>query len=198
MHQSFSFENKIKKNYQRLEFLGDSILNFLVSDFLFVNYPKMTEGKMSIIKSNLVKGENLSKITFDIGLYKYIKIANNQNINLKNNSKLFSDIFESILSAIYLDIGLWAVRKFLLQNLFKNLKNLDKMEFKNPKTLLQEYLQIESRENIEYVTTKNEDGTFYTEVFHEKNKFGIGSGQTKKEAEINAAKNALNTLEINK
>ena len=197
IHKSFSFENNFESNYQRLEFLGDSIIDFLVADFLFSKYPKMNEGEMSIIKSNIVKGENLASVTHKIGLEKYIKIGNANN-NYLETSKIFSDVFESFLSAIYLDLGLEEAKKFVFKTLLKNLKKLDIEKYKNPKTLLQEFLQTKSRRSVIYETKQNLDGTFFTEVFHENKKFGSGNGKTKKESEVSAARAALKILQKSK
>ena len=194
IHKSFSFENKLEINYQRLEFLGDSIIDFLVAEFLFLKFPKLNEGEMSIIKANIVKGQNLANATRKIGLENYIKTGNKKDAYLENNSKIYSDVFESFLGAIYLDLGMLEAKKFIFKTLLKDLKKLNVQDYKNPKTLLQEFLQIDSRKNVFYSTTKTSDGTFFTEVFHENKKFGEGEGKTKKESEVLAAKKALKIL----
>lgn len=191
-HKSYANEKKTKLNYQRLEFLGDAILDFLVSDYLLKNFKNHTEGEMSILRSNSVKGTQLAEFALNLELDKYLRVGNNSK-DFKNNGKIYADIFESLIAAIYLDKGLERVKEFLKDNVFKFIKESKGEEIKNPKTILQEYLQLESRGTIEYkVRTKNEK--FVADVFHEGNKFGTGTGTTKKEAEVQAASNALKLM----
>ena len=191
-HKSYSNEQRIKKNYQRLEFLGDAILDFVVSEYLIKNFKNHTEGEMSILRSNSVKGTQLAKFALNLGLDKYVLVGNNTK-DFKNNSKIYADIFEAMIAAIYLDKGIEYVKIFLDKNVFEFLKKSKGKEIKNPKTILQEYLQLESRGTIKYETKLN-GKLFISNVFHEKTKFGTGYGPTKKEAEVKAAINALDLM----
>ena len=188
-HKSYSNENNNKRDYQRLEFLGDAILELLTTELIYKLYPSLTEGEMTIIRSSSVKGDALSEFAQNLGLDKYIRFGNSK-IDFQSNTKIFADIFESFTAAIYLDQGRDKVEEFLEKTIFKFIRTAGNKELKNPKTLLQEYLQLESREAIEYKTEefKNE---FVSNIYHDGNHFGKGFGKTKKEAEVNAAKQAL-------
>lgn len=191
-HPSYSNEKKHEKSYQRLEFLGDAILSKLSAEKIYTRYPYMDEGEMTIIRSNSVNGENLSKFTIELGLDNLIRFGNN-NETLRKNKKILEDIFESFVAAIYLDLGEKAVMKFLETSVFKFIETSKEKEAKNPKTVLQEFLQAESRENIVYIA-KEARGGFKAKVLHDDTIFGKGWGRTKKDAEISAAKNALEKL----
>lgn len=191
-HPSFSNENRSEKNYQRLEFLGDSILDKLVSEKIFKMYKKIPEGKMTIIRANSVNGTQLAHFALDLGLDKYIRFGKNSE-NLSKNPKILEDVFEALIGAIFLDLGEKNVEDFLEDNVFFFIEKSQDRNDKNPKTILQEYLQAESREIIEYIV-KEISGGFEAKVLHDKNVFGIGQGKTKKEAEVNAATNALKLL----
>lgn len=191
-HKSYSNEKRTEKNYQRLEFLGDAILDFLVSEYLLEHFETHTEGEMSILRSNSVKGTKLAEFALDLELDKYIRFGNHSK-DFKSNGKIYADVFEALVAAIYLDQGIKEVKTFLEKNVFWFLRSTRGKEVKNPKTILQEFLQLESRGAIKYKTNK-EENKFIAEVFHEGNKFGTGKGTTKKEAEVEAATNALELL----
>lgn len=191
-HMSYANEKRTDLNYQRLEFLGDAILDLVVSEYLFKNHKGHTEGEMSILRSNSVKGEQLAKFAKEIGLDKLIRVGNNTK-DFNDNAKIHADVFESLIAAIYLDQGIGKVKEFLENNVFKFLKDTKGEEVKNPKTILQEFLQLESRGTIKYETTEHKDG-FKSEVFHDGTRFGTGFGNTKKQAEVEAAENALEIL----
>lgn len=191
-HPSYSNEKKSEKSYQRLEFLGDAILSKLSAEKIFLRYPNMDEGEMTIIRSNSVNGKHLAQFTVELGLDNLIRFGNN-NETLRKNEKILEDIFESFVGAIYLDLGEDAVKEFLVDTVFKFIKSSNEKEAKNPKTVLQEFLQAESRENIVYIC-KEARGGFKAKVLHDETTFGKGWGRTKKDAEISAAKNALEKL----
>ena len=195
-HPSFSNEHKEAKDYQRLEFLGDAILGKLVAERLFFKRKNLNEGEMSIIRSNAVNGKRLAQFSKEMGLHELIHFGNVSE-NLKENNKILEDVFEAIVAAIYIDHGEHEVKKFLANNVFAFIDTAHASDVKNPKTILQEYLQAESRENIVYETQQEKDN-FVSEVFHEGHSFGKGRGHTKKEAEVDAAKHALKLLSINK
>lgn len=191
-HKSFVNEKRTKGHYQRLEFLGDAILDFVTSDFMYKNFKKMNEGEMSIIRANAVNGNQLAEFTRELGLDSLIRFGNNKT-DFNDNSKILADVFEAFVAAIYLDKGMESVIQFLRPNLLEFIRKSDGKEVKNPKTILQEYLQLESRGTIKYeVSEKN--GKFTADVFHDNSRFGRGEGSTKKEAEVKAAENALKLL----
>ena len=189
-HPSFNNESSYSKNYQRLEFLGDAILDKHISVFLYKNFPDASEGVMSLLRSKYVRKESLSKMANDLNLKKYIQFGKSVK---QISDNILEDIFEALVGAIYIDIGEKGVKKFLEKKVFNVIKNSGTDNIKNPKTLLQEYLQSESRESINYLI-KNNKGSFEAKVFHNNNLFGIGKGKSKKKAEVNAAINALERL----
>ena len=191
-HPTYSNEKRSALNYQRLEFLGDAILTKLSAEKTFHTYPNIDEGQLTIIKSNSVRGETLSNFSKKIGLNKFILIGKTRE-NLKNNKKILEDVFEAFIAAIYLDQGEEKVKEFLKDKVFEFIVKAKNKTLKNPKTILQEYLQSESREIIRYETVEISE-EFVSEVFHDNISFGKGKGKTKKEAEINAAKNALKLI----
>ena len=193
-HKTFANEKNIKIDYQRLEFLGDAILEFLSSELIFQLYPNLSEGEMTILRSNSIKGDKLAEFAHELNLHKFIRFGKGKQ-DFKNNAKIHADIFESLVAAIYLDLGIEEVKTFLKNNIFKFIENSKGIEVKNPKTIIQEYLQSSKRGTIEYITKQN-NKQFISSIYHDKNKFGTGIGNTKKESEVNAAENALKLLKL--
>lgn len=191
-HKSFSNENNLKYDYQRLEFLGDAVVELLSTRLIFNTYPSLTEGEMTIIRANSVKGDMLCKFSIDLGLDTYARFGNSK-ADLDNNNKILADIFESFIAAVYIDQGEEKVNDILKDNLYDCILSAKGKELKNPKTLLQEYLQLESREAIRYETKEHND-EFVSDIYHDGNHFGKGFGKTKKEAEVEAARKALQII----
>ena len=188
-HKTYTNENKTEKSYQRLEFFGDSILDFLSAEYLYNDKNNWEEGKMSIVRANAVNKTALANFSRELKLNEIIRTGNTKE-NFNNKDKVMSDLFESLLAAIYIDQGKKKAIEFLKGNVLKIIDDSKDKDVKNPKTILQEYLQLESRGTIEY-KTKMINNIFVSEVFHEDAKFGVGKGKSKKEAEVNAAKEAL-------
>ena len=188
-HMTFANENNLDYNYQRLEYLGDAILEFLSSEYIYRLYPNLNEGEMTIIRSNAVKGDQLAVFSKNLGIIDMMLFGKG-NDDFNENPKMMADSFESFVAALFLDQGIDEVRRFLRTNVFDFIKKSRGKEEKNPKTVLQELLQTESRAAIVYETKEHGDG-YEAHIFHEGNHFGVGRGTTKKEAEVNAAKDAL-------
>ena len=188
-HPTYSNENREATDYQRLEFLGDSILGAYASDYIYKNNPKKREGKMNLIKVNSVRRETLAEYSRDMGFSEHIRFGRNAN-QLKDTDKVLEDVFEAVCGAIYLDGGREDLEKFFAHNLYKKIDAISSKNLKNPKTILQEYLQTESREAIIYDTYEVKGG-FASIIKHEGRTYGKGKGTNKKQAEVNAAKDAL-------
>lgn len=195
-HRTFSNENKNTKSYEKLEFLGDSILQMYSSLYIFKKFEKEDEGTMSIIRSRNVSYDSLAKIIKKNKINQFLICSNNIE-ELRNNDKICSDIFESLLAAIFLDLGEKSALNFLERFLFKNIKKkvLNSENLKDPKTRLQELLQPMLKNTILYSCVQ-EDNNWVCKVSCMNITYGRGKGKTKKEAEINSAKNALNKLKI--
>lgn len=189
-HKSYANENNLNYDYERLEFLGDSLLSKITAEMIFRKYPQSNEGEMSLLRSSLLNGTHLAEIGRKILLNKIILTGKSK--DNKNNDKIIEDVFEAFVGALYIDQGEEIVKVFLEKYLFKNISISENIN-KNPKTLLQEFLQAESREIIEY-KTRSQGQEFISQIYHDGNLFGTGKGKSKKEAEVNAALDALKRM----
>ncbi|QHX36910.1 ribonuclease III [Spiroplasma sp. BIUS-1] len=204
-HNSFSNENRLAKNYQRLEFLGDAILQMKVSDYLYRLFPKSNEGLLTKYRSSIVKQSTLAEISRKIGLGKFIRLGVGE-LESKGYEKdsILSDIFESLTAAIFLDQNEEVLNKWLEKTIFSDYvinQFLDKShDFKSE---LQELIQLEMRSELQYVTVeckklKNNTAVFTVNAVLDGMVFGTGEGSNKKQAEQEAAKNALSKIKKNK
>jgi len=187
-----SFLSEINQNYERLEFLGDAILQFMISDHLYRFFPNMREGEMSKARSRLVSKPALSYIIRQEKLDKYIIIGKSLSSDVDELSDSYvSDTFEALIAAIYLDSGIKSVSHFLEKTMFKYFDYLlDNEQSKDYKTLLQEKLQVNGTVKISYQTDKKEE-LFQATVSLSDLVIGSGEGKTKKIAEQAAAQDAL-------
>ena len=195
-HRSFTNEKGLSENNERLEFLGDSILGFVVTEFLYKNYQDLAEGELARIKAFVISESTLSKVAKNIGLNKYLLIGKGEEASGGRNKKtIISDAFEAFLASYYLDSNLKKVKNLIIK-LFQpeiELVTQNKHE-KDYKTLLQEYVQKEYKQCPVY-RLKGKEGpehnkTFYMEVLIKNETLGSGHGKSKKAAEKLAAKNA--------
>ncbi|ATZ16252.1 ribonuclease-3 [Entomoplasma freundtii] len=201
-HNSFANEKHLDYTYQRLEFLGDAVLQKYASLYFFQNYPKWPEGKLTKNRSNLVREESLAEVARSLNIGKYIRLGQGE-INSRGFDKdsILADVFESLTGAIYLDQGEAKTLKWLQSTLFKI---MDKAEFKNKtydyKSELQELLQAENRHDLKYVLESqevfpSENRTEYTiSIQLDNQKFGIGKGFSKAQAEQAAAQDCLSKM----
>ncbi len=190
VHPSLYAENN--ENYQRLEFLGDSVLQMVISDYMYKTRPNQREGQMSKERAILVSEFSLAYLIKQEGLEKFLLLGKSI---LKDSGELsdsyVSDIYESFVAAIYLDHGYRAAEKFIFDTLVANIdKLMDQDVAKDYKTKLQEELQVNGTINIRY-ETKRVENVFEAHVFLENVEIGSGKGKTKKAAEQQAAKSAL-------
>lgn len=194
-----------KKNNERLEFLGDSILNFVIADDLFARFPKAKEGELSRLRARMVKGVTLSEVARELGLGDYLRLGSGE---LKSGGyrrdSILADAVEAIIGAIYLDTDMETARGFILSWFKERLDKLDLNEsMKDSKTRLQEFLQSRRLALPEYelmnVEGEAHEQTFYIDCRVEgfkKAEKGIGS--SRRQAEQEAAKNALIALQVEK
>ncbi|MDC8920470.1 ribonuclease III [Metamycoplasma hyosynoviae] len=193
-HSTYANEHKNVKDFQYLEFLGDSILQFLVSKEIYRLYPEYKEGRATQHRSYAVNNKTLSEVSEKIGLSENILFSKNAFLNGKNE-KINSDFFEAFIAAIYLEKGLDFTDKFIKKHLKDYLLN-EKID-KDPKTTFQELIQLNGSCKIIYKTDFLEElGKFQSAIIVDNKKYGIGFGKTKKEAKENAAKNALKSLNV--
>lgn len=198
-HSSYVNEHKVKSDYERLEFLGDAVLDLVIADYLYKNY-RETEGEMTKVRANYVcENANYTYAT-DLGLKKYILVGNGE---LKDGEPIkkaiVADIFEALMGAIYIDQGYATVRKIILDIVVPYMEDPNVTFFSDYKSSLQEYVQTEQK-SIEYDTI-NEEGpahnkTFTVNVIIDNIVYGSGIGSSKKEAEQEAAREALEKLAV--
>lgn len=198
-----SFANERHKNLncnERLEFLGDAVLSIISADFLFHKYPDMPEGQLSKLRSSLVCTHSLSKFAREIHLGDYLFLGKGEtNTGGADRPSILENAFEALIAAIYLDGGMKCAEQFVLSFLTKAVENHD-VSFKDYKTILQEIIQQNPSENVNYVLVgesgPDHDKVFEVEVHLNSNVIGKGKGKSKKSAEQAAAKEALDLMGI--
>ncbi|MDF2612495.1 MAG: ribonuclease [Clostridia bacterium] len=200
-HSSYANEHRsasISDN-ERLEFLGDAILDLIISEYLFKRHPRMPEGDLSKIRASIVCEASLAKTAKIIELGQFIRLGKGEEMTGgRERASILADTFEALTGAIFLDGGFDQAKNFLTESLIKEVEQVSSLEdlYTDYKTLLQESIQKESNKPISYEVV-NEDGpdhdkNFYVEVYHGTMCLGKGIGKSKKEAEQDAAKKALN------
>lgn len=202
-HSSYINETKDnnKHSNERLEFLGDSVLDLIVSEELYKNHKSYPEGKLTKVRSRIVCTSSFSKASEKFNLSEYLLFGKGElNQKGKNKKSVKADTFEAFCAALYLDAGYTYLKNFLLKNYLEVVKNLlnDDMLFSDYKTKLQEYFNKTSRIILKYKLISEEgpehDKTFYMGVFAKNRKLGQGYGKNKKDAEQMAAKEAYKKL----
>ena len=198
-----SFKNKINKNYERLEFLGDRVLSLVISEDLFLKYSNENEGALSKRLSDLVSKQKLLEVANEISIKEMLKIDQfeKKNLKLKKNISILSDVCEALIGAIYLDSDLENAKKFISKYWKKKIsKNI--LPPQDPKSLLQEVAQKKGLNLPKYIL-KNKEGPphnprFEVEVFLKGIRKFSAIAQTIKIAEINAAKKMVDYIFKNK
>jgi ribonuclease-3 len=197
-HSSYSNEHNVA-SYERLEFLGDAVLDLVVADYLYTNH-KETEGEMTKVRANYVcENANYTYAT-DLDLQKYILVGHGESKDGEPVKKaIVADIFEALMGAIYIDQGYATVRNVILNIVVPYMENPDISFFSDYKSSLQEFVQTEQK-SVEYIIT-NEEGpahnkTFTVDAVIEGIVYGTGVGSSKKEAEQEAAKMAIEKLAV--
>lgn len=199
-HSSYANEKKDgSKDYERIEFIGDGVLDLVVADLIFNKYPNMKQGEMTKLRSSLVCSSSLASYAEKYGFKKVIRLGQGEIKSGGPNQKILEDVFEAFIGATYLDQG-FAFTKKLIENVIQDdLENFDLDSLTDYKSKLQEYLQSSYRGNISYKVI-NEQGMSHNKTFTVEvsiiidetlYKLGIGVGKNKKQAEQFAAKNAL-------
>lgn len=198
-HSSYANEHKAKNDYERLEFLGDAVLDLVVADYLYSNQ-KEKEGEMTKIRASYVCENALFEYSMNLGLNEYIKVGHGEEKEGgKFKKAIVADIFEALIGAIYLDLGYATARKTVLQIIVPYIENPNITFFSDYKSALQEYVQTVQK-SLTYNLIKEEgpahERVFTVEVEVDGITYGVGVGQSKKEAEQEAAKEALKKLAV--
>ena len=198
-HTSYAYENNVESN-EKLEFLGDSILEFISSKYLFNNYKDLKEGEMTKVRATVVCEESLHKIALKHNFSDFLYLGKSESSNKANLSKaILADSVEALIAAIYLDSNLENAEQFIIKNLEDAIKNASKnVGIKDYKTVLQEKLQAQGNVKIKYSILKefgpDHNKTFESKVECNGKLLGKGTGRTKKASEMEAAKAALETI----
>lgn len=200
-HRSYSNENPEKiDNNEKLEFLGDSVLGLVVSDYLFRMFPEKVEGDLARIKSFVVSEDSLEGIAKALKVDNYILIGKGEEYSGGRNKKaLLADAMEAIIGAYYIDSGFRQAKEFILTYLIPEInKVLENRHKKDYKTLLQEYVQKNYKSYPKYNLIKktgpDHNKTFWIDVSVKGKNYGPAEGSNKKEAEQNAASIAYKEL----
>lgn len=195
-HSSFTNEQKINKmpDYERLEFLGDAVLELVSSEYLFQNYPHVPEGELTKRRAALVCEPSLAFCARDIELGKYILLGKGEEATGgRKRDSIISDVMEAVIGAIYLDGGMEKARAHIMKYILSDLE--DKELFFDSKSNLQELIQGKLKKEFSYELAEESgpehDKTFVVEVRMEGECLGQGAGKTKKAAEQQAAYKAL-------
>jgi ribonuclease III len=194
LHESYSNENKLDECYERLEFLGDTVLDLVVSEFLYNMNSSLNEGQLTRIRSNYVCKQALYTYSTELGLDRYIKLGVGSQLTKRENDSVVSDVFESFVGALYLDQGLSTVKEFLFKTVIPHINSGD-IFFHDYKSKLKQMCDHKGFD-INYKLIKEEgephDKTFTMAAVINGKTYGTGCGGSKKEAQQNAAEVALN------
>ncbi|OGK17054.1 ribonuclease III [Candidatus Roizmanbacteria bacterium RIFCSPHIGHO2_01_FULL_39_12c] len=203
VHRSYLNEHRnfYLPSNEKLEFLGDSVLSLITSLYLYKKYPELTEGDYTEIKASIVRTESLAEAALNLDLGEYLYLSRGQDRELgRKNVNILADCFEALIAAIFIDINFEKAYDFVLKYLFRS--KLDTIIKNNlylsPKSRLQEYTQAKFKLTPKY-TLLEEKGPehrriFKVEVSIKNQKYGIGEGKSKKEAEEAAARKTLEKM----
>lgn len=198
-HKSWVNENPGKReSNERLEFLGDAVLELVVTDHLFRKFPEKSEGYLTNLRANIVNTVNLAKFAQKISVGEHIFLSIGESTSGKNSSSVLADTVEAIIGAIFMDQGLSAAKKFITENILSDLEDKVKEPLKDAKSTLQETVQAQGLAVPKYKVVKTvgpvHDREFTMQVIIKKQVYGEGKGKSKSAAEQIAANLALKKL----
>lgn len=198
-HSSYVNEKHLKADYERLEFLGDAVLDLVMSDYLYNHY-NVKEGDMTKIRANYVCENACYTYASNLNFSKFIKVGHGEELEGGRYKKvILADIFEAFMGAIYLDLGYEEVRRVILEIITPYIEDKSAVFFSDYKSSLQELVQTDQR-SVHYElleeTGPAHQKTFTMAVKIDNIVYGIGTAGSKKEAEQEAAKNALEKLAV--
>ena len=197
-HTSYAYENRTE-SYERLEYLGDSILEFVTSKYLFNNYNNLSEGEMTKVRAYSVCEDSLYEVANKHNFIDYLFLGKSEQTSNGPRKAILADTVEAVIAAIYLDSNLEETEKFILNNIKEQIEYASKnVGIKDYKTVLQEKLQVHGEVSIKYKIIKEEgpdhNKVFTAEVEVNGNKMAEGTGKSKKSAEMEAARQTLEML----
>ncbi len=197
-HTSYAYENKVESN-ERLEYLGDSILEFISSKYLFENFKNLSEGEMTKVRAYAVCEDSLYKVAIKNDFSDFLYLGKSEKASKSNKKAILADSVEAVIAAIYLDSGIEEAEKFIIENIKEEIEYASKnVGMKDYKTHLQEKLQENGEVIIKYNIIKEQgpdhDKLFTAEVICDDKKIAEGEGKSKKSAEMDAARKALEII----
>lgn len=206
LHRSFSNEKPFsqKESYERLEFLGDAVLELVISEYLYREFPNLEEGSLTRLRAKAVQSETLAEVAKELGLEEYLFLGRGERKTKgRFRDSILGDVLEAVFGGIYLDGGFSAARRSILSIFRDILRDRERLllHSSNYKSILQEYWQQEFKtQGIRYHVFREEgpenDKTFFVHCYCEDILRGTGSGKNKKQAEQKAAKEALISLGV--
>ena len=199
-HSSYANEKRKGRNSnERLEFLGDSVLSIVVSQYLFEHFTHLPEGELTKIRASLVCEKSLYEFAKQIDLGEHILLGKGEeNTGGRERVSILADAFEAVIAAVFLDGGLEAEKRHILKFIPKDIDDRKPVSFSDHKTILQEIIQKNPEEKVEYKLVgqsgPDHNKAFKVQVRLNSNVIGTGIGRSKKEAEQMAAKEALELM----
>ena len=201
-HPSFNSDQNTKHHdYERLEFIGDSVIGFITADIIFKVHSEMDQGLMSKLRSYLVCSKSLASYSRKLGFYEFIRIGHSiSEDQLFKSDKILEDVFEALIGALYLDQDIGVAYRVVEEIFYNDIMNTGIDDIVDSKTRLQEEIQSEYREAVKYVVVGESgpahDRTYNVEVLFNGIVLGRGTGHSKKAAEEAAAKDALSKRSV--
>ena len=201
-HPSYNGDANTKhQDYEKLEFMGDAVLGYVTADLVYKNRPELSEGNLTKLRSVLVSTKPLAAYARKISLHEYIRIGHSITLEqVKQSDKILENVLEALIGAIYLDAGLKYAYRLINSLLINDIKKYDIDDLTDYKSKLQEEIQAEHRDAVQYVTVETtgpaHDRTFRVQVLFNGIVLGVGEGKSKKKAEEMAAKSALSKRSV--
>jgi ribonuclease-3 len=195
-HPSYAQEKNVSYNNQRLEFLGDAVLNFVVGEYLYRTFPAKAEGELTRIRARVVCETSLHDVAAHLNLGEYLLLGKGEDLSGGRKRKsILADAVEAVIGALYLDQGYPAARDFVLRQLAATVQEVAAGDYQDYKSRLQELVQAHNKENVSY-SILEESGPaharlFVAGVFFQERLLATGTGRSKKEAEQKAAAEVL-------
>lgn len=195
-HTSYANQTKGASSNERIEFLGDAVLEVIASEYIYITYPQLSEGEMTKTRAYSVCEDSLAELAKKYDFSEVLRVGKSeQKIDGLYRNSMLADSVEAVMGAIFLDAGIDEVKKFILPHIQTKVKEFLTKGSNDYKTRLQEKLQVHGEVKIEYKIVETvgpeHNKTFSAEVFCNDKLLGKGKGKSKKEAEMEAAKDAL-------
>jgi ribonuclease-3 len=203
VHRSFFNEHRdlVQHHNERMEFLGDSVLGLIISDYLYVQLPAESEGFLSHLRSHIVEAGSCAQLLGKLGIAHHVLLGKGERLNDgRGRETILADLFEALIGAIYLDSDIGSVKKFFFEHFSEKIEEHLRKPLRNWKAELQDYSQKKYQKPPAYKILK-ESGPDHSKVFHviayiDEAEVGEGTGSSKKEAEAAAAEDALKKLGV--